>query len=87
MKSSVLFLLVSSLVVVHVLISTASPLDDSIEKRADELPYCKEFANENMCEHCSAITKSPIIYRICCNNEEGGFEFCQRLTGRGPQAK
>ncbi|XP_019867711.1 uncharacterized protein LOC109596587 [Aethina tumida] len=51
---------------------------DGVEdKCSDESPTIE------VCQRCAKTTKSPLVYPMCCSNQEDAFNWCVRYVNFG----
>ncbi|XP_063920456.1 uncharacterized protein LOC135135358 [Zophobas morio] len=50
---------------------------------------CKEgdLKVVEVCQRCAKQTKSPIVYPMCCVNDDDVFNWCERYINYGKKSK
>ncbi|KAL1516917.1 hypothetical protein ABEB36_000749 [Hypothenemus hampei] len=48
------------------------------DKWTEDNPCLSNNTRLEVCQRCAKITKSPIVYPMCCKNKEEGFSWCMR---------
>ncbi|XP_066260216.1 uncharacterized protein [Euwallacea similis] len=46
-------------------------------------PCTSDSTKEEVCQRCAKQTKSPIVYPMCCRNEENVYDWCYSYISYG----
>lgn len=63
---------------------TARPRDSQFQNALDTITGCHiDSKLQDTCQRCAKITKSNVVYPLCCSNEDDVFVWCQRYLEYG----
>ncbi|XP_023024998.1 uncharacterized protein [Leptinotarsa decemlineata] len=77
-KLSIIFLLIT--IVNHI---AARPGTEWVSNHAC---HNADSTKREICQRCAKQTKSPIVYPMCCNEEDEVHNWCYRYTNYGKVA-
>ncbi|XP_050088472.1 uncharacterized protein LOC126572840 [Anopheles aquasalis] len=64
----------------------SSNYDDGFDIDYDRVKKCFEDEDTNeLCQRCSKVTKSSLVFPMCCNNEDETLTWCREYVYFGIQ--
>ncbi|XP_031356579.1 uncharacterized protein LOC116180634 [Photinus pyralis] len=62
----------------------ARPKDSPFQNSLDTINGCHiDSKVQDTCQRCAKVTKSNVVYPLCCGNEDDVFVWCQRYLEYG----
>ncbi|XP_017785798.1 PREDICTED: uncharacterized protein LOC108568957 [Nicrophorus vespilloides] len=76
-------------IVVVFCVAALCVLINSIEARPRDIStkgeLCLVAKMDETCQKCAKQTKSPLVYPMCCSDEDGVYAWCERYIHYGIQ--
>lgn len=81
-------LLIFSVITLNISIMAAKPYESNMFRRTENLSRCEKNTEVDItCQKCAKITKSNVVYPMCCTDKEDAYRWCYKYINFGLQKR